>query len=116
MRIINRKAFLELPSGIVYCKYTSLGCFGDICIKGNSTGYDDWWYLNIVNGWEGCDGSADFHNLMSDAEGGAIDIRNDLECDSRDGLFEEDQLFCVYDATDIQDLINKLVSLQKMEI
>lgn len=107
MRIVNKKTFLELPAGTIYCKYGSIGCFGDLAIKEESLG-KDWYYIDLINGWEGCENTEEFFDLMRKAEAGKEHFRNDLHTQSRDGLYEDGQLFAVYDRRDILQLILKL--------
>jgi hypothetical protein len=111
MKIMNRKAFLTLPAGTVYAKYSSLGCWGDLAVKMDSTRHDDWYHYDLLNGWGGCDNSDQFMDKVRQCEKGQAELRNDLECEGRDGLFEEDELFVVYDRTDILQLVNKLQEL-----
>src|ERR1700744_101724 len=111
MKIIDRKAFLKLPPGTLYAKYRSLGCWGDLVIKMESTEYNDWYQYSLLNGWAGCDNSDQFFDRVQQCEKGEAELQNDLDCEGRDGLFEDDQLFIVYDNTDIRQLISKLGEL-----
>ena len=111
MKIVDRKTFLKLPPGTLYAKYSSLGCWGDLAIKMDSTQYDDWYQYSLLNGWGGIDNSDEFMDKVRRAERGETELKNDLECESRDGFFEEDQLFVVYDKADIEQLISKLQEL-----
>jgi hypothetical protein len=109
MKIVDRKTFLQQPAGVLYCKYEPAGNFGELAIKGESLS-NDWYYVELVNGRADCDNSGDFFDKIDMAEAGE-DIRNDLECESRDGLYEN-EMFCIYDQEDLSQLIEKLTSLK----
>lgn len=109
MRIVNKETFLKLPSNTLYCKYTSLGIFGELYIKLGSLSND--WYYSEITGWpQGCDTSDDFYSKMGLAEGGE-EFSFDMEVGSRDGMYEEEEYFAVFDKEDVKALINKLSSL-----
>lgn len=107
MRIVNRKQFLELPSGTLYTKYESGWNFGELAIKKESCG-NDWRYIELIGWPQDCSGSSElFVNLQQYEK----EWRNDLECSARDGFYEEEQLFAIYDKEDVQQLITKLQEL-----
>lgn len=111
MRIVNREEFLKLPAGTLYAKYQSLGCWGALEIKEESTDFNDWYQYNLLNGWAGCGSSDQFYDKVMLAEKGEAQLSNDFDCSGRDGLFDDDQLFIVYDKWDIEQLIKKLQEL-----
>lgn len=114
MKIINRTDFMQMPEGTVYCKYSSLGNFGEICIKVSPPGEwgnTDWVEIGTTTDIEGSNSSNDFYDIMIECEKGFREFRFDLESTCRDGLYKEKQLFAVYDKDDVIALINKLQSL-----
>lgn len=115
MKIINRLEFLKLPSGTVYCKYTPQ-IFGDLHVKAcnPSDGWgNDWLYTSLTGEFdiEGCGSSTHHHDTLVFAEDIGLEFKADYEVSGRDGLYEEDQLFCIYDKSDIVSLINKLQTI-----
>lgn len=115
MKIINRTEFLMQPSGTVYCKYTPQ-YFGDIQIKTCNPcdkWLNDWCYIPLTGDIyiEGCDSSDHHHDTLVFAEEKGFQFKADYESSARDGLYEEDQLFCIYDKNDIVSLINKLQTI-----
>lgn len=112
MRILNRADFLKLPANILYCKYTSNGNFGDLQIK---TSEGEYWHPDFVcsdiTGWaKGVDSGDELMEKWMRCEKGEH-FQFDLDVTCRDGLYDEDQLFAVYDNDDILELIAKLKTL-----
>lgn len=107
MRIVNRKEFLELPIGTLYSKYEPC-IFGPLSIK-----YDSWKesndfiYVGLNEFYHG-DSSDSTDNKLDEMESTGINVPIDLNSSGRDGLFDDDQLFAVYDNDDIEHLISKL--------
>lgn len=101
MRIISHKEFLKLPAGTVYMKYEPI-IFGELLIK-DDTLKRDWIYKDITCQVE-YSGSHNLVDIMFEASKNRVSI--DLDCDSgtRDGLFDPDQLFAVYEKKDIDRL------------
>lgn len=107
MRIVDRATFLALPAGTVYAKY--MPCvFEDLCIKDDtSVGYNDWYYQQIVDAVES-ESSNDWADKLFDAQENGTSMPMDFDCASRDGLYEDDQLFAVWEPQDVRDLIHRL--------
>jgi len=111
MRIINRTEFLKLPEKTLYRKYQPQ-TYGELSIKYGSLA-NDYVDVELVGDIEGTD--------SSDSNSGAHDyykntssvFRFDYEGTCRDGLYDDDQLFAVYDNTDIEQLIEQLKSCIK---
>lgn len=105
MRLLSRAEFLRQPAGVVYAKAEPC-VFEDLCIKGESWPTDFW----AVEGLGGC--------LAFDHEGQLMEAFDqmeaghswpmDFETETRDGLFDEDQLFAVFEAADVAALIARL--------
>jgi hypothetical protein len=106
MRIVNRNEFLKLPKGTVYSKYRSLGMFNGLYIKGD-TWTNDWIYQDLLEEVE-CNNDSEFADIMLAAEDGA-EFTFDLNCGSRDGAFDDSDMFAIYDLRDLTPLINKLM-------
>lgn len=111
MKILNRKEFLDTEAPVLYHKYESVGNFGELCIKTSSPKDkwgNDWTYQDITEST--ANDSNEFIELMTNAEKGFL-FRFDLNCEERDGLYDEQALFAVYDKSDIEQLIKKLQSI-----
>lgn len=104
MRIVDRATFLALPAGTVFCKFTPM-CFGDIEIKTGNVGSNDFCSQDLRQ--VESNGSDQWLERMIAAEAGAS-IPLDFDSDCRDGLFDADQLFAVYERADVEGLIARL--------
>lgn len=106
MKIYNRQEFMELPEGFIFKKGKPL-VFEEFCIKGDtitdSEGKNiDWFYysFDIEN-----NGSDQWTNRMFEMieKGTAYPFQ---AFQARDGCFDEEDLFLVFDAKDEEKLIN----------
>jgi len=106
VRIVNLTEFRLLPSGVVFMKYRPC-IFDEISVKGE-TWEVDFLYTGLTNDID-CSGSVEEFDILSKAEGDSkFSISLDFDCESRDGMFDDDQLFAVYEQKDIDGLIEKL--------
>lgn len=118
MKIVDRKTFLSMPENTLFMKYVPC-CFSDPCIKMRTIEDDDnrcidFFYqpLNDVmcpksgKGWP----NEYLHDsdVLLDAQEQDKSFLMDYEVESRDGEFQQKQLFAVYDSDDINLLINRL--------
>lgn len=107
MRIVDRKTFLSLPPKTLYRKYQPQ-IYGDLNIKFDTLPFNDWINLETHGDIEGsmcCGTNSDLHSV---AQYTGDTYRFDLDSCGRDGCYDDDQLFAVYDNEDIQQLIDKL--------
>lgn len=112
MKIVNKSEFLELPNGILYSKYESLGIITGLFVKTDSL-HNDWVYIDLISNVD-CQDTGEFFDIMSAVESKVLDkFRFDLECGERDGVFDSEGMFVVYDKEDaiqLLDTIQKIVS------
>ena len=106
MKIINLETFLAMPAGTVFCKYSEVGNFGDICIKESNVGINDFCYTSISDALEASGTTELFDILLKQPNGEEIEM--DFSCSSRDGLFDKDQLFSVWSLNDMFQFQAKL--------
>lgn len=106
MRIVDRKTFLSLPGKTLYRKFEP-DIYGDLEIKGETLNndYQVVYSCGFIKGCKDCSDTSDAHDIAVQ-EGS--DYRFDIDTYSRDGMFDKDQLFAVYDNEDIEQLIGKL--------
>lgn len=115
MRIVDRKTFLSLPSGTVFAKFGRQPKDGshlnltlsEIAIKGE-TSYTDFCVQELIPWFEGVSDSAGHFAVFESMLKGEHSPPLDYECDGRDGLFDEDQLFAVWERDDLQRLLARL--------
>ncbi len=106
MKIVNLETFLSLPSGTIYSKYEPC-CFDGLMMKGDSLmKTNDFIYQNLIGNIK-APSSEDFCcNCDKMEQGESVEL--DFDFMGRDGLFEEDQLFAIYENNDIKKLIKAL--------
>jgi hypothetical protein len=109
MKIVDRKTFLAMPRGTVYAKYAPC-YFEDLAIK-EDTWTDDFLYqaINDALAMEpGIDCASQMDDLAERSLATGSSIAMDFDCLGRDGLFDEDQLFAVWEPQDVRALIARL--------
>jgi len=107
MRIVNLEEFRLLPAGVVFMKFQPC-VFEDSLLVKQDTMETDFTYQDITQGVD-CVDSNDFCDILFAAEKDhSISVSLIVDLISRDGLFEKNQLFAVYEQKDIDRLIGKL--------
>ena len=108
MKIISRDEFLKLPEGTIFSKYEYM-VFGPLSIKGDSLTNPciDFFELAIAEAVD-CWGPAECIQMLDSAEHKGTSFAMDLECMGRDGLFEKEQLFAVWEKEELLALIGVL--------
>lgn len=107
-RVIDLKAFLELPPGVVFAKWNDDEP-GPLMIKGSSLDQDDFNYQAIEDAIdidELC-----YIDACSKAQEQGTRLKLDFECYGRDGEFQPRQLFLVWGSADVEALISRLTDL-----
>lgn len=106
MKIVNRRAFLALPAGTVFAKYHPC-TFWEFSIKTGNSPTNDFYCSAIVSAIEssGCEA---FGRKLDAAEHGGVSLPMDFESSGRDGEFNLDQLFAVWEPADVEGLISRL--------
>lgn len=114
MIFVDLDAFLKLPAGTVYSKYTPCAC-DEISIKQSNIGDYDWIYIPLDTiSFIKSEGSDDlFEILMNMKEGDSI--KTDMLASMRDGLFDKDAKFLIYSKNDIEKLIALLGYALKLQ-
>ena len=105
MKIVDRKTFLGMSENTVFSKY-SPHYFSELMIKGESWD-EDFLYQKIVDAIESED-SYDFLNKIDNTAKDGSSLKMDFDCLSRDGLFDEGQLFAIWGKDDVLALIKRL--------
>lgn len=105
MKIINLEEFRKCPIGTVFSKYEPC-IFNGLMIKGD-TWETDFIYQDLIGNIE-CIDSGDFGNKLDEALMTGKSLTMDFDCMQRDGLFEKEQLFAIYEEKDVESFINAL--------
>jgi hypothetical protein len=96
MRVVNRKNFLKLPAGTIYCKGVQWA-FDSISIKGESL-ENDWYYLDPA--WASAEDSIEAIRILEwSLETGAPFVCESAE--SRDGCFDDEAVFLIFEELDL---------------
>lgn len=111
MKIVNRETFLKMPKNTVFTKYEPCN-FGDLMIKGETL-YPDFFQQQVLQ--VDCNDSVEFIDILEAARKEGKSFNLDLDCEGRDGLFDEDQLFAVFEKADVEMLIGRLKRCVKGE-
>lgn len=105
MRIVNKQEFLKLPEGILYSDFEPFS-FSGLKIKGE-TWDSDFIYQDLIGNVDAPSSSDSFDVLYNANETGES-FSLDFDCGCRDGLYDNDQLFAIYETEDVIGLINRL--------
>lgn len=112
MKIINYKAFVAMPAGMLYRSYEPM-IFGELEIKQQTINDGNDWFLNRLN--ESFQSNEEneydsFEEQCKKLQNGES-LKGDYTTMERDGMFDYDRSFLVYDKEDINDMINVLKQL-----
>ena len=104
MKLYNRKDFLNLPEGVIFCKGKPW-YFEEMSVKGESLP-NDFIYLGLQ--WVEAEGSDEASELLDAMEktGASGNMQDSW---GRDGCFDDDDLFLVYETPDLKR-IQKYIS------
>lgn len=116
MKIVNFQEFMKLPAGTVFCEASNENVFNfdQLSVKYDNCGERDFVYKNLFD--IEAEGSDDLGEKMFKAEaevnatGVSEEIELDFDCTARDGLFDNNRFFAVFNKEDVAGLI---ASLQK---
>ena len=110
MRIVDRKTFLELPEGTVFAKYDPC-IIREPMVKCDSTPNAgelvDFYYANLTDEVD-CSGSCARDGIMDLAVIEGLPFALDFNSQCRDGMYDADQLFAVWERDDVAGLISRL--------
>ena len=114
MKLFTRQEFLKLPERTIYSRVNQGDgdlCQGLFCKTSGPEYGNDWveqdliseagYPNNITDGWV----SIQYQLSLRDS---FQDFKTDLDCAGRDGMFEDSDVFVVWDKSDISKLIQYL--------
>lgn len=105
MKIVNREQFLALPSGTLFSKYQPC-VFEPLAIKGD-TWTNDFLVQELHDAVDAAN-EAEFTDTLFFAVEEGRSVNLNLDCMGRDGLFDADQLFAVWERREVEQLIGRL--------
>lgn len=113
MKIINRKEFLQMPNSTLFMKASpEFGdfdmCFpaGELMIKEESLS-NDFVYSDFVD--IDCSHSDEFFYKIAAMRNEKLDIPVSCNETSRDGIFDDSELYIVFSKEDIKTMVEKLM-------
>jgi hypothetical protein len=117
MRIVNRTDFLAMPAGTVFMKFPSqpddparldLAYDGVIGIKGATICGNDFGVQPLMPFFEGANNDGDWFDIMVTMIAGKSSPAVDYDFMGRDGLFDREQMFLVWEKDDLRRMIARL--------
>lgn len=115
MKIVNLKTLRALPPNTVFSKYEPC-VFGELGIKGETWEHDFLVTSSLSSAIES-DSTEDFVDLLNQAEKTGESLAMDFNSEGRDGCFDDNQLFGVWEEADVRALIERLkLCLPRREI
>jgi hypothetical protein len=109
MKIVNRPTFLTLPAGTLYQKFIPCVTDEQLAIKAANCGDDDWFMMEISGTMIREENGFPSFQEMEDA---GTSSPAQFIC-GRDGCFDKDQFFLVWERTDVEALVKILDSALK---
>jgi hypothetical protein len=110
VKIVTREQFMEYPAETVFSTYAPCW-FGLLTIKGatiNSNGKNIDWYEQQIADAIDASSSDQFSDMLFIAQEAGDSLPMDFDCQGRDGLFDEKQLYAVWEPQDVAALVNRL--------
>jgi hypothetical protein len=110
MRIVDRKTFLAMPAGTVFAKYDPsiirepmVKC-DSIPVRGELV---DFRYVSLTDEVDSS-GSDEMLDILDAGETKGTSFALHFNTEGRDGMFDADQLFAVWERDDVEGLIARL--------
>ena len=114
MKIVDKAEFYALPEGTLYSDYEPF-IFSGLKIKQRTIYSEgkpiDFAYECLIGNVES-DSSNQFFDILYKAKKENASFKLDFDCCERDGLYDENQMFAVYEKEDLDGLISKLNSIR----
>ena len=109
MKIVNYTEFSKLPVNTVYgfyhpCIMSGIYIKGDSRSNNNNDIISDWYFSSINEPML----DSDEDNIMSEMENKGISVDIDVDIQMRDGMFDYDRKFVIYEKSDVIKIIEKL--------
>lgn len=116
MKLIDRKAFLEMPNGTIYSTYEPCIC-DSLSIKISNVGDNDWSYIPLDTiSFINTEGSGDLYDkLLNLKPNDSIDTDISMNESYRDGVFDKDEMFMVFSRDEVEKLIGVLTQTLDMD-
>ena len=104
MKIVDKKEFVKLKIGTLFCRYEPC-TMGAVCIFMGNCNSDDFYFKPLVEIDESQNPFDNYPELLLDAEKHNKNLKIDTTLDAmRDGVFDNDEKYMVFDFKDTVDL------------
>ena len=110
MRIINLEEFLKLPKGTVFMYYRSQVLSEPFVKDDNTRHVRDFYCSSLTDEIDAGSSDERMKKLFLMEEDSSISVAIDFNCVGRDASYNDDQMFAVYEKSDMLGLICKLCS------
>jgi hypothetical protein len=114
MKIVNLKTFLALPPDTLFSKYEP-SVFRDLEIKGETLPHD----FQTTGSLASCISSSSCDDLYQQLDRSVLtaeSLKMDFDVGERDGCFDGNQLFAVWEDDDVIALIERLQRCVKRKV
>jgi len=101
MRLVKKVEFLTLPEGTLFARLQQKWVFTELSIKSQSLPPDDFW--EIPTGWI----DAGFNELEEMLADSSVSYPAE-DTIQREGLYDDDSVYLVYEKDDVDKLIERL--------
>lgn len=107
MKILTREQFIKTPSGTLWSYYQPC-LFRELAVKvtDNKDYANDFVYFSLIGEFQ-TENSDDYFEICKKMELGES-IPASFEETTREGLFDDEQLFLVYEKSDVENMIKAL--------
>ena len=110
MRIVNRKEFLAIEGPVLFRKCDSYPD-GDLCVKTSNMG-NDFVYFEVAGFESNFDSDIEtFKAIVEMLKDSSKSLPLEVEVTSRDGFFNEEEKYLIYEKEDVKLLIDSLSKL-----
>jgi len=92
-----------MPKGTIFSKYEPC-IFNGLMIK-DATIEFDYFYQDLIGNID-ANSTGDFFDKCEAAKNKSVEL--DFNCTARDGLYEKNQLFAIYEKKDVENFIERL--------
>ena len=120
MKIVDRKTFLSLPSGTIYARFrpdifTGLEIKRETLYSPEDATALDWFYTSLLDNVAGEKPEA-VDDAIDAARMKGASVPLDFDTLERDGGYDEEEMFGIYELDDILDLIGAIKGASTPEV
>jgi len=111
MKIVNKEEFMKLPPNTLFSYYEP-HCIRELLVKGDNCGDNDFFYASLLDAVDAND-TGEFVEILSAARYDSKEFKMNYNQYGRDGMFNDADIYLVYDEEDVKQLANHLLGLAK---